>query len=84
MDVVVVDFEISVSADSNKKVNYEGGHICWPKRLLESNTERYIPELADDLFACILVVLHLLFSSRFNMFHVDGISIRMPQTRETA
>jgi serine/threonine protein kinase len=83
MDVVIVDFEISVFADSSKEVIYEGGHICWPKRLLGSNTGRYIPEPADDLFACILVVLHLLFPSRFNMFHVGSISIRTPQTRET-
>src|ERR1700734_2308071 len=59
------------------------GDICWPKRLLESNMERYIPEPADDLFACILVVLHLLFPSRFNMFHQGSISNRMPRTRET-
>jgi hypothetical protein len=83
MDVVIVDFETSVFTDSSEEVIYEGGHICWPKRLLESNTERYIPEPADDLFACILVVLHLLFPSRFNIFYVGGISIRMPQTRET-
>jgi hypothetical protein len=58
-------------------------YICWPKQLLESNMERYIPEPADDLFACILVVLHLLFPSRFNMFHQGSISNRMPRTRET-
>jgi hypothetical protein len=84
MDVVIVDFETSVFADSSKEVVYEGGCICWPKRLLESNMDRYIPEPADDLFACILVVLHLLFPSRFNMFHQGSISIRMPRTRETA
>jgi len=82
-DVVIVDFETSVFADSTTKVVYEGGHICWPKRLLESNTKHYIPEPADDLFACILVVLHLLFPSRFDMFHMGGISIRMPRTPET-
>jgi hypothetical protein len=83
MDVVIVDFETSVFADSSKEVIYEGGHICWPKRLLESNMKRYIPEPADDLFACILVVLHLLFPSRFNMFHQGSISIGMLRTRET-
>jgi Protein kinase domain len=83
MDVVIVDFETSVLADSSEEVIYEGGHICWPKRLLESNVELYIPEPADDLFACILVVLHLLFPSRFNMFHQGSISNRMPRTRET-
>ena len=83
MDIIIVDFKTSVFADSSKEVIYEGGHICWPKQLLKSNMGCYIPELANDLFACILVVLHLLFPSRFNIFHVGSISIRMPQTPET-
>jgi hypothetical protein len=83
MDIVIVDFETSVFADSTTEAIYEGGHICWPKRLLESNTKHYIPEPADDLLACILVVLHILFPSRFDKFYMGGITIGMPRTPET-
>ena len=82
-NVVIVDFETSVLIDGKTEVSYEGGRICWPKRLLESNTEYYIPEPADDLLACILVVLHFLFPSRFHKFHMGSISIRASRTPET-
>jgi Protein kinase domain len=82
-DVVIVDFETSVLIDRKTKVTYEGGRICWPKRLLESNMEYYVPEPTDDLLACILVVLHLLFPSRFDKFDVGSISIRASPTLET-
>jgi len=83
MDVVIVDFETSVLVDKKAEVAYEGGRICWPKRLLESNKEYYIPEPEDDLLACILVVLHFLFPARFDTYHMDSVSIRTPQTRQT-
>jgi hypothetical protein len=43
----------------------------------------YVPEPADDLLACILVVLHLLFLSRFDKFDMGSISIRVSPTSET-
>jgi Protein kinase domain len=84
MDAIIIDFEASVLTDSDKTaMTYEGGYICWPRRLLESNTEHYIPQPADDLFACILVVLHLLFPYRFDTFRMSGISIGTPRPPET-
>jgi hypothetical protein len=82
-DVIIVDFETSVLYDRKTEVTYEGGRICWPNRLLECNTKHYIPEPADDLLACILVVLHFLFPSRFHNFHMGSISIRASCTPET-
>jgi hypothetical protein len=82
-DVVIVDFETSVQVETEIEVSYEGGRICWPKRLLEPIKEYYIPKPEDDLLACILVVLHLLFPSRFDNFHVGSISIRASHSPET-
>jgi hypothetical protein len=82
-DVVIVDFETSVLVDKETEVVYEGGRICWPKRLLESNREYYIPEPEDDLLACILVALHFLLPARFNAFCMGNVSIRAPQTPQT-
>lgn len=61
-------------------MTYEGGHICWPQLLLESDKEYYIPKLEDDLLTCILVMLHFLFPSRFDNFHMGSISIRASHT----
>jgi len=83
MDVVIVDFETSIQVDERTEVEYEGGHICWPRRLLETHVIHYVPEAADDLMACILVVLHLLFPSKFDIFDAGGISIRTPYSPET-
>jgi serine/threonine protein kinase len=73
-NVVIIDCETSVM-HGNTYETYYGGCICWPKRLLETDRRLYTPEPADDLFACILVVLHLLFPSRFDAFHVNRIGI---------
>jgi hypothetical protein len=82
-DVIIVDFETSILVDKNTEVGYEGGRICWPKRLLELNRDCYIPEPADDLLACILVVLHFLFPARFTKFPMGSVSARAPQTPQT-
>jgi hypothetical protein len=77
--VVIVDFETAVAVGEH--VDYEGGYICWPHRLLENGETRYVPEPSDDLHACILVVLHLLFPSRFGIFRASNIS-HMSSTEE--
>jgi hypothetical protein len=74
-DVVIVDYETSVMLTGDMDIEYSGGFICWPKRLLEANTTYYAPEPADDLSACILVVLHLLFPSRFDAFRASNIGV---------
>jgi hypothetical protein len=82
-ETVIIDFEKSYSAASAMEVGYEGGYICWPKRLLETHVRRYLPEPKDDLFACILVVLEILFPTSFNEFRSNGISTDKPHTPET-
>jgi hypothetical protein len=73
-DVVIIDFETAVHMD-NTKHDYRGGYLCWPKRLLESGVIHYTPNAVDDLRACILVVLHMLFPSHFDSFHASGITV---------
>ena len=58
VDVVIIDYETAIDSESTgNKVHYSGGYICWPRRRLLSGEQSYMPKAADDLFACILVVL---------------------------
>jgi protein kinase-like protein len=81
VNVVIIDYETAFDSEQNRstgnlndsEVNYSGGYLCWPRRLLQSREQSYIPEPADDLFACILVVLHLLFPRRFDDINAGNI-----------
>ena len=86
VNVVIIDYETAFDSgdhSTDNGVNYSGGYICWPRRLLQSREQSYIPEPADDLFACILVVLHLLFPSRFDDFKAGNIQADDNQNAET-
>ena len=74
-NVVIIDYETAVVCDDHTHMEYHGGFMCWPMRLLECNVELYIPEPADDLLAGILVILHLLFPSHFDRFHASNIGL---------
>jgi hypothetical protein len=80
--VIIIDYETSVMGVA-KEVEYLGGFICWPKRLLQGNIEKYMPRPQDDLFASILVVLHLLFPSEFDAFRAHNVDSGQQRTRET-
>jgi hypothetical protein len=77
VNVVIIDYETAFDSEGShspgNEVDYSGGYICWPRRLLQSREQSYTPEPADDLFACILVVLHLLFPCRFDGFNAGNI-----------
>ena len=60
INVVIIDYETAHELQL-EKVEYSGGYLCWPHRLLEAKTVLYVPEVADDLYASILVVLNMLF-----------------------
>jgi hypothetical protein len=80
-NVVIIDYETSVMLNDTD-VEYLGGFICWPKRLLEFNVARYKPEPTDDLLAGILVVLHLLFPSRFEAFRASSVRVCLDVEQE--
>lgn len=88
VNVVIIDYETAFDSGGNHspghEVDYSGGYICWPRRLLQSRQQSYIPEPADDLFACILVVLHLLFPCRFDEFNAGNIRPDDNQNSETS
>ena len=80
VNVVIIDYETAVVVDNvSQGVEYHGGYISWPKRLIENNTLRYIPKAEDDLFASILLVLHMLFPLRFDAFRASHIRVGSPQ-----
>ena len=74
INVVIIDYETAYGGQSDE-VEYLGGYICWPRRLLVTGTKLYIPEAADDLYASILVVLHMLFPRRFDDFGAGEIGL---------
>ena len=89
VNVVIIDYETAFDLggrnhSTNHGVDYSGGYICWPRRLLQSMEQSYMPEPADDLFACILVVLHLLFPCRFDQFNAGNIRADYNQNSETS
>ena len=74
VNVVIIDFENALFlGDDPEEVEYFGGFISWPRRLLHSPTKWYIPRVEDDLFASILLVLHMLFPVQFNTFRASKI-----------
>ena len=87
VNVVIIDYETAFDSEGNhstdNEVDYSGGYICWPRRLLQSKKQSYKPEPSDDLFACILVVLHLLFPCRFDEFDMGKIRADGDQNPET-
>ena len=70
-NVIIIDYETATPI-TPEKVPYHGGFICWPRRLLDKN-DSYIPEATDDLYAAILVTLHLLFPLQFDSFRASNI-----------
>jgi len=87
VNVVIIDFETAVVVKKVRdEVEYHGGYIAWPKRLLENNISKYVPEPRDDLFASILVVLHMLFPQHFASFRARDLGVCGPgekPSRET-
>jgi hypothetical protein len=85
VNVVIIDYETAVVVnDVSQGVEYHGGFISWPKRLLEHNTLQYIPEPEDDLFASILLVLHMLFPFHFDAFCASHIRVGGPQEKPSS
>ena len=88
VNVVIIDYETAFDLEGNhyngNEVDYSGGYICWPRRLLLSREQSYTPKPADDLFACILVVLHLLFPRRFDEINVGNIRADGDPNSETS
>jgi len=85
-DLVIVDYEtaIDLSRDSSER-SYKGGFICWPHKLLIDDKTFYTPNVVDDLYAAILVTLHMLFPARFDNFRANNVSVyRTPQGEHTA
>jgi Protein kinase domain len=84
VNVVIIDYETAVVVDDAPQgVEYHGGFICWPKRLIENNTVQYKPKPEDDLLASILLVLHMLFPLHFDAFPASQIGVGGTPSPET-
>jgi serine/threonine protein kinase len=85
-NLVIIDYETAVVRVEGEEVEYMGGFLCWPKRLIESNRTWYVPEPEDDLFASILAVSQMVFPTKFEGFRVSSIGVsgdgekRSPET----
>lgn len=55
INMVIIDYKTAFDSERNQstgnEVDYSGGYICWPKRLLQLRTLSCMPEPADGLFA---------------------------------
>jgi serine/threonine protein kinase len=74
-NVVIVDYETGVVCVEGKVVEYMGGFICWPKWLILSNMEGYVPKPEDDLFASMLAVSQMVFPGKYEGFRMSSIGI---------
>jgi Protein kinase domain len=72
-NLVIIDYENAVLVNPEVSVDYYGGYISWPIRLLKGNESKYIPTAEDDLMSSILVVLHMLFPLHFGSFDAREI-----------
>ena len=84
--LVIIDYETAVMPVEGQEVEYAGGFICWPKRLITSNRTHYVPEAVDDLLASILAVLHMVYPSQYEGLRVSSIGVhgdgeRSPETQ---
>lgn len=85
VNVVIIDYETAVVVDDvSQGVEYHGGFISWPKRLIETNTSQYVPEPEDDLLGAILLVLHMLFPLHFDGFRASHIRVGGPQEKHSS
>ena len=67
INLVIIDYENAVLVkEVSNGVDYFGGFISWPIRLLKSNDSNYIPTPEDDL-------LHMLFPQHFGSFSASKI-----------
>jgi serine/threonine protein kinase len=82
INMVIIDYETAYDLDF-EEVQYSGGYICWPHRLLEVKTVLYVPEAMDGLYACILVVLTMLFPQHFDDFPAGKIRPNADPTQDT-
>ena len=76
VNVVIIDYETAFFIDRpHDAVKYEGGFVAWPLRLLKNDFLVYKPEPEDDLFASILLVLHMLFPLYFDAFRASRVNV---------
>ena len=57
VNVVVIDYETAFDSERNRSsngVSYSGGYLCWPRRLLQSREQSYIPVGARSTGAAVL------------------------------
>ena len=74
VNLVIIDYKnVVLVKEVSNGVDYFGGFISWPIQLLKSNDSNYIPTAEDDLFASVLVVLHMLFPQHFSSFCASKI-----------
>lgn len=78
---VLIDLGTAVDLNYNDKVNFNGGYVCCPPRLLGDLQCVYTPSAADDCLAVVLLVNTILFPSRWESFRSE--KLEMPGSPET-
>lgn len=78
---VLIDLGTAVDMSSGDMVNFNGGYICCPPRLLGDLSGIYEPIPADDCLAVVMLVNTILFPSRWECF--QSAELEKPGSPET-
>lgn len=79
---VLIDLGTAVDVSNGDKVDFNGGYICCPPKLLGNLDDIYKPTPADDCLAVVMLVNTILFPSRWECFKSE--QLEKPGSPETA
>lgn len=80
---VLIDLGTAVDTSCGDTVDFNGGYVCCPPKILGNLQAVYQPTPADDCLAVVLLVNTILFPSRWEYFQSDKLEMAgSPETRE--
>lgn len=78
---VLIDLGTAIDISNGNNVDFNGGYVCCPPKLLGKLSTVYKPTPADDCLAVVLLVNTILFPSRWASFR--SVKLEMPGSPET-
>lgn len=78
---VLIDLGTAIDISRGNGVDFNGGYVCCPPKLLGKLDTVYKPAPADDCIAVVLLVNTILFPSRWQTF--QSVKLEMPGSPET-
>lgn len=80
---VLIDLGTAVDTSDGTLVNFNGGYVCCPPKLLGDMQCIYLPTPADDCLSVVLLVNSILFPSRWDSFRSEKLEMAgSPETMQ--